>query len=793
MVRRWEEAFRSYLSDPETGKNFEIVEIGEAKERNLEKLTAEIEGFPEEGEICLEFLTPFPFKRERDRQRTFITKVEFIRAFEKRFSRLFGEDIRYEGSGGDFSLLPYYWHYTEIRHPSHSQPGNLQYINGCTGRLYLKGRFKDILPFLILGSELHTGSKFSNSQGYYIIHKESPGYFQRYLPNKRILVSVIRDVVERYDNAIVSLSVEAGLPFDEERFADEIIKQIVTGTYTPSPNIAFMIKKRTGDERMVEQLSFKELIIQQYILNLISAPFDRIFEEGSIGFRKGISRSKAIERVKEAIREGFQYVIESDIEDFFPSVDLNRLDRLIDFYIPDADGQFKDLIRKVIRNGYILNGVYHERVKGLAQGSPLSPILANLYLDSFDEQIMGWNVRMIRYADDFIIMTRKKEEAEEILSRTEAFLSDMGLRLKKEKTALRRIEEGFRFLGMRFEKSEIVVKPEEEFRRLKKPLYITEPYLFLSLNGEAIDIKKQGMTQETIPLRRISEIIIMERSSLSTALITRCAENYIPITITLDSGYYITTIKPDSKRYHDISYEHARRYYSLTETEILSIAKEFAVHKLLNYLSLFRQRYSKGLNKSVKEIESYINSINRASDINQVRGFEGASQRIIYEAINGFIDDSLFHIRKRERKNPDRINSLLNLGYYLLFSRINATTRAIGLNPYLGFLHSPEDDFESLVCDIQELFRARIDRLIIKLVNLKIIKGDDFIETAKGWYLTKVAKRGFLNHFEAEMERGSSGNGLSLKEAIYVQTVVIKDYILKDKPITFYRWDEGWV
>ncbi len=351
------------------------------EERNLEKLISETREIIKEGEICLEFLTPFPFNREKNRHRTYITKETFIKSFEKRFSRLFGKSITYNSNDDNFSILPYYWSYTEVRHPSHSQPGHTQYINGCIGKLYIKGSFNDLLPFLILGSELHIGTKLSNSQGYYLLHRESPGYFQAYFPNKKAIVSVIRDVIERYDSALESLSEAEEFPFNEEEHAQTVLSQIVADTYIPTPTTAFLIKKKTGLDRMVEQISFRDMIIQQYILKTVSRPFDRIFEEGSIGFRKGISRSKAVGTVREAIKQGYQYIIESDIEDFFPSVDIGILNRLLDFYIPEKDVLLKNLLKKSIKNGYVLNGVYYERLKGLAQGSPLSPILANLYLD----------------------------------------------------------------------------------------------------------------------------------------------------------------------------------------------------------------------------------------------------------------------------------------------------------------------------------------------------------------------------------------------------------------------------
>jgi CRISPR-associated protein Cas1 len=787
-VHHWKEAFKSYLSDPVTGRNFDIVEMGEIEERSYEIAAGEFGSIRQEGEICLEFLTPFLFKIEKGKHRTYISKAKFIQSLERRFSRLFGREIVYRSKGDNFSILPYYWRYTEIRHPSKSQPGQTQYINGCVGNLYIKGIFRDFLPFLILGSELHIGTKLSNSQGYFRLHNEPQGYFERFFPRKKTILSCLKDVLERYDNALESISEAENSPFNEDEYAGKILREIVEDTYTPSPNIAFSIKKKDGVERVVEKLQFKDLIVQQYLLKTVSKVFDLFFEVESIGFRKGISRQKSIEMVQSAIPEGYQYVIESDIEDFFPSVDLKRLADSLCFYIPQKDAPLKNLLLKSIRNGYLLNGDYHNRVKGLAQGSPLSPLLANLYLDSFDEEIKKWDVRMARYADDFIILTRSKEDAENALSMTESFLSEMGLKIKKEKTAIRHIKEGFQFLGIRFERSEVKVEPEEEIKSLKKPLYITEPYLFLSLNGDAIDICRNKAVIETIPVRRISEIMVMEKTVFSTALLRKCTDNSIPFTITLNTGYYITTVKPDSKKYYDIQFEHGRKYCPLTDTEILCIAKEFAAGKMKGYISLFKQRYVREQNLFINELEEVIQQMYQAGDIHNVRGLEGASAKKIYQRLNSLIEHDIFHIKKRDRKNPDRINSLLNFGYYLLFSRINATVRAVGLNPYLGFLHSPMDNYESLVCDIEELFRARIDRFIIRLLNLKVIGKDDFEETQKGLYLKREAIKKFLTQFEAEMERKTAQNCLSLKENIYLQTVVIKKWALENASLSFYTW-----
>ena len=788
QAQAWRGLLEEYFSLPENARTIEIVNLGAVEPRSIEALASEFPDAAKGGEACLEFLVPLPFSSEKNRDRTFMSKKTFIVAFEKRFSRLFDRTIAYRSDSGDFALLPYYWNYTEIRHDSHSQPGHLQFINGCIGKLYIKGDYRDFLPFLLLGNELHAGGKLANSQGYYLFHPESVPFFANFFPNKTAICAVIRDVLERYDQALVSLAKSENYPFNEDEFAENLCRDIHSGSYKPAPATAFMIKKKNGLERLVEQLHYRDLVACQYLLKTVNEFFERFFEPESIGFRKGISRQKAVEMVNRAIAEGFCFVIESDIDDFFPSVDLLKLKQLLEFYLPEKDTAIKKLFQTIIENGYTLNGAYHERQNGLAQGNPLSPLLANLYLDSFDEEIKTYDARLVRYGDDFVILARSREDAEKLLGRSESFLAVLGLKLKKEKAAIKPVHEGFQFLGMRFEGFEVAEAKENESKSLKKPLYITEPYLFLSLENEAVDVMKYGKLLESIPLRRISEIMVMDKTVFSTALIRKCVEFNIPMSITLNSGYYITTIKPDSKKYYDIVSEHGRRYQALSDTEVLCIAKEFAAGKIAGYRTLFSQRYVREQNVFIRELEQFIARMQGVDDLNQLRGLEGICARKVYPRLNLLINDPLFHIKARKRKNPDRINSLLNFGYYLLFSRLNAIVRSAGLNPYLGFLHSPNDDYESLVCDIEELFRARVDRFIIRLVNLKVITPDDFSESERGFYLSREAVKKYLAQFEAELDKKPRDGGLTLKEHFYVQVNVIKKWLLENGSLTFYNW-----
>lgn len=790
-AEKWREALATYLASPDTGKNYEVITLAPLEERSLARLCEEHSDLPSEGEICLDFLSPLPFRPERGKDRTWLSEAKFVTQLQNRITRLFGNCPTYYHRNDDWYLLPHFWNYTEIRNPSHSQPGNTQYLNGCAGRLYIRGKFNNLLPWLLLGSELHAGSKLAYGLGYYAISATSPPFFCKLFPHKKALLATVKDVLERYDHAAESLALTEAYPFDAEKFVGGLCVELMEGSYQPSPATAFAITKKNGAERIIEQLKFRDLIVQQYILGLIADVFDRIFEEESIGFRKGVSREKAAELVKEALDDGFNYVLESDIEDFFPSVDLRLLEQTLKQHLPLADEPFRKLIMTCVRTGCVLNGRLVERTKGLAQGSPLSPILANLFLDAFDERVKALVLRIVRFADDFVILARSKEDAEVALCHMGEFLEGLGLCLNKEKTDIRHISEGLRFLGLNFDGAEAHDATTPDSGQIRKPLYVVEPFTFLSLNGESIEIVKQKRVMESIPLRRISEIMVMEKATFSTALVRKCADFRVPLTVTLNSGYFVATIKPDSKQYFDTAYLQGRHYYSMGDTEQLMIAKEFAAGKITNYIALIRQRYKAELNIFIGELERIVGRIRLAADVNQVRGHEGSAAKKLYAHFNGIVKFPAFHMKRRGRNEPDRINALLNFAYYLLFSRINATVRAAGLNPYLGFLHSPHDNYESLVCDIEELFRPHVDRLVLRCVNKEIIGENSFVQKQndRRLVLDKDGTRKFLGQFEAELDRRTTKGEMTLKEEIHRQVQGVRRFMTEERSaLELYRW-----
>lgn len=479
-------------------------------------------------------MSPLSFNPSHKKRRFILAEVDFIGLFQRRLANLFGQDVEFpEIETKKFKILPYYWKFDSVTHASKTKHHTKLMIKGCVGRLYIKGDLKNIWPLLVLCSELHTGGKLSYSHGYYKLLQNSPPFFTSKLKDQKDFMAYGKMIVSESDKLFEHGN--EGNKKEEDVILISLWKQIKNGTYRFSPNQAFMIKNRNGGDRLIENLSLEDYIVQRFILNIISATLENAFEDNSLGYRKGRSVEVVFSRIEALLEEGYHHILESDVEDFFPSIDLQRLEKLLYFYFPEKDSALVHLIIEAMHQKFIIRNKLKDRERGLALGSPLSPILTNLYLDSFDERFLGDTSVLLRYSDDFIIMAKTGDDIEKAALRSQLALAELGLKPKASKTRITHYKDGFSFLG-RFFSPDISATQEREITgSLKKTVYITEPFAFLGLSGEAMEIKKGNRVIQTFPLRRIQAIIAMERISLSANLIRKCVDFKIPITLTLES------------------------------------------------------------------------------------------------------------------------------------------------------------------------------------------------------------------------------------------------------------------
>ena len=196
----------------------------------------------------------------------------------------------------------------------------------------------------------------------------------------------------------------------------------------------------------------KDRIVQQAVRLVIEPIFEAGFHDGSYGFRPGRGCHDALREVDRLIKDGYAYVVDADLAGYFNSIPHDCLMARIEAKV--SDGRVLDLIRGWLKADILKGLETWTPTRGSPQGAVISPLLANIYLDPLDLVMAARGYRMVRYADDFVILCRTREEAEAALEDVRAWVSENGLALHPEKTHVgdcRQPGQGFEFLGYRFE------------------------------------------------------------------------------------------------------------------------------------------------------------------------------------------------------------------------------------------------------------------------------------------------------------------------------------------------------
>ena len=223
------------------------------------------------------------------------------------------------------------------------------------------------------------------------------------------------------------------------------------GSYKPQAIRRMMIPKPgSKEQRPLGIPTVRDRIVQGSVRHVLEPIFEREFAEQSYGFRPGRGCKDALRRVDSLLKEGYEYVVDIDLKSYFDSIPHDRLMTRLREKV--ADGRVLDLVESFLKAGIMEGDEETKPEAGAPQGAVLSPLLSNIYLNPLDHQMAGQGYEMVRYADDFVILCKSLEEAEQALAKVRQWCEAEGLTLHPTKTKIVDIRvEGFDFLGYRFQ------------------------------------------------------------------------------------------------------------------------------------------------------------------------------------------------------------------------------------------------------------------------------------------------------------------------------------------------------
>ncbi len=243
-----------------------------------------------------------------------------------------------------------------------------------------------------------------------------------------------------------------------------LMRRLKDGSYKPLPLRRVHIPKGQGQTRPLGIPAVRDRVAQEVVRLLLSPLFERLFHDDSYGFRPGRDCHMAVLKVLELHQQGHTHVLDADIKGFFDNLPHHVIMAAVSAEV--ADGNILDLVERFLKAGVMEDGAFQPTRVGTPQGGVISPLLANIALNSLDWQLHNAGYRFVRYADDFVVLCKNEVQVQEALTLVQQHLTSLGLTLSAEKTKTTQFREGFAFLGFAISAWSVTMRPKavEKFK-----------------------------------------------------------------------------------------------------------------------------------------------------------------------------------------------------------------------------------------------------------------------------------------------------------------------------------------
>ncbi len=823
----------------------ELVEVSELKH------TFEIGQNHSSNIHTIKFLTPLRIVRKKEDQvkggaffdSGYFNFQRFLYFLYKRAEAIFKINF---GGTANFEIPPFpsaeiidksfIW----IEMPKNDQKRN---TGGIVGSIKFKCQLNDFWHRLIyFGQFIHVGKSTSAGFGKYIfddnnfdlLTKPAATFLDRIL-EKENLISAFEHIKENSGFAGVDGISPDVFELNLESNLNSLINSVKSNTYKPENLQGIIIPKSETKIRALAIPTVKDRVLQRAVSQILSISIDEMLEDNSFAYRKGYSRSSAAYVINKARNEGYNFILESDIQSFFDNVNWDILIKKLEILY--GGDPVLPLLIDWVKSDVVYNNQIIKRTKGLPQGCVISPLLANLYLDEFDEALED-EFKLVRYADDFVILCKSKEQAEQALMRVKETLYNLELDINLSKTNVISFQDGFQYLGYLFVNSLIIDKsandkggPQQkyeveinreaipngswltlvDFKNIhsakkeittkikplnnnevqeilleKYPLYITN-FSSIFIENDNIEILTEEEDSEMVktkyPISQLSSVVVIGYSKITMPAVFKLYEYGIPIFFCKPNGDIRMQINPQTADF-DLWLQQAE--FGKDENFRLEFAKEIVQAKINN--QKVTSRRTNDDENIVDKFNNWIEKISSAGSVDSLRGIEGSAAVYYFDILNNSLPDEWKFDLRTKHPPLDPFNSMLSFGYSLFYHHISTALIVEGLNPQIGLFHSPSVRYYPLAADIQEEFRHIIDGLTLYIIRRNMVSLNDFIINENSTYpcaMTKEFRKKYVSMIEERLKTEFTPPGhskkITYKQFIGFQVKTLKTSIKEKK------------
>lgn len=558
----------------------------------------------------------------------------------------------------------------------------------------------------------------------------------------------------------------------------ELLKQSIrNGSYAPKTVILKDLLTKKGKLRTIALFS----TVDRFLLRATHQKLERqlvpTFSQHSYAFRDGVGTLDAVKAAAQFVREGKCWTAEVDIHSYFDNIPHEQLIKQLCQRFDDA--AFLNFLTKYLKIGLLKDGDFWNNSIGVIQGSPISPLLGNLYLDAFDQFCEESGLSFYRFGDDIRVFGESYEQSENLMQTVLDYLTnELNLPIAKEKCGIFPAI-GRNMLGYLLVETSSGLEIQRNTRQNKVQHYqwhsssLQQRENSYHIIGDGILTKKDYAmlfeNQESkvhLPVECVHSINIHSDLTFSSNFFYFANRNSLVVNFFDRFGNYQGSFQPErSSTTLTVPLLQMQTYHD--KEKRLVLAKQIILAGIHNYRANVRyygKRYSEDrLKKVIDLLADCMKQINAAESVQGVMLIEAKARKLYFSVYNDMLPDDDFTFTKRSRRPPkDAINALISFGNMFLYNELATIINQSPLDIRISFLHSSGRRYRSLNLDIAEIFKPIIvDRVIFSLINLRMI-----FETAHFTYeengavfLNPEGKQMFLRWLRKKLHQILTVNG----------------------------------